>query len=471
LPNWVEAVAWQFAAASLGASVLGINTRYSVHELEHLLDRGDPVGLVLPSEFHALDFQGRLRAAAAVRRGREPWVAVARAAGEVTAFDIGGGAWPAPLPDSRARSATARPVAAGDDLCTYFTTSGSTGAPKLAGHDQAAVVRHARHDAVALGLEPGDAMLCVLPLSGVFGFNTAMATLAAAATCVLEPVFDPETALESMQDTGVSHIIGGDDMLGRIMDAWDDRHPLPRFRRGGIADFEGRSEAVARWAEEKFDARISGLYGSSELFALAAIWPGDLELPDRIRGGGAPVAEDIEVRAVHEETRTPLPAGETGELEFRGYNVIQAYLNSPGAAAAAFDDEGWFRSGDLGFMTGRGHDFVYVCRAGDALRLRGFLVEPAEIEQFLMSHPAVSGARVVGVRAGAGDIAVGFVTLALSSQVEEEELVAFCKERLARFKVPARILVLDEFPVTTGTNGTKIKTAALRERAAEVVQS
>jgi fatty-acyl-CoA synthase len=104
------------------------------------------------------------------------------------------------------------------------------------------------------------------------------------------------------------------------------------------------------------------------------------------------------------------------------------------------------------------------------LRLRGFLVEPAEIEQFLSSHPDVSTAKVVGVSSTSGsDVAVAYVQLVDGAQATSKTLIAFCRERLAPFKVPAYINVIDEFPVTTGPNGTKIRTAELRRWAEQQV--
>ena len=170
------------------------------------------------------------------------------------------------------------------------------------------------------------------------------------------------------------------------------------------------------------------------------------------------------------ESGSICPPGATGELQFQGYNVVNGYLGDPEAERMAFSEDGWFRSGDLGFLLAQPGAFVYTCRAGDALRLRGFLVEPAEIEQFLCSHPAVVAAKVVGVPSpGGSDVAVAYVQLAAGGATSAEELTAFCRDQLAPFKVPAHMNVIDEFPTTTGTNGTKIVTAELRRRAARQV--
>ncbi len=239
LPNWSETVVWEFALAALGAAVLGVNTRYGIDEIAHLLERARPVGVVAPARFLDLDFAGRLQdGLAAAGDVPPPWVALVRAQGEENRgrFDVGGGTWTwSSMPVVNAAAVIDHPPADGKpgDPVNYFTTSGSTGLPKLAGHDQASIATHCVNVATALDMGPGDVFLGVLPLSGVFGFNPAMAMLGVGGACLLEPVFDPELVLGDMEATGVTHAVGGDDMLGRLMDAWhhaagNDRPALRR---------------------------------------------------------------------------------------------------------------------------------------------------------------------------------------------------------------------------------------------------
>ena len=477
LPNWSEMLAWEFALAALGAAMLGVNTRYGVHELAHLLERARPVGVVAPARFLDLDFAGRLHQAYAASSGDPPpWVAVARAQRheDLSRYELGGGAWT--VPSLRPAEQAAYQDAGGlSDPVNYFTTSGSTGLPKLAGHDQASIARHSANVCRALDMRAGDVFLGVLPLSGVFGFNPAMAMLSVGGACLLEPVFDPAVILSDMQAAHVTHAVGGDDMLGRLMDAWQDeadgaRPPLTGLRRGGIADFAGRVAAVVEWAQRDLGAEFSGVYGSSELFSLTSVWPSTLELADRRRGGGVLVSGEISVRAVDPESGSPCPPDTPGELQFQGYNVVCGYLGDPEAMQDAFTADAWFRSGDLGFVLADPDSFVYICRAGDALRLRGFLVEPAETERFLCTHPDVSAAKVVGVRSSQGaEVAAAFVRLEPGATVSEDELVRFCRDELAHFKVPALVTVVDDFPVTSGTNGTKIRADELRRRAQQLI--
>lgn len=490
LPNWSDTVVWQFAASALGAHVIGINTRYNVGEVEHVLRAARPAVVAVAGAFHGLDLFGLLRQAAAAAADdiAAPTVAVVRAPGpeaasepdfDTTAFDLGSGAWVAGTGDAGNASAPATPAtatftAAGhrgdpdDRLAVAFTTSGSTGTPKLAAHRESAIVDHAHADADGMGVRPGDVTLCVLPLSGVFGFNTAMATLAGGAAILMVPVFDPTVTLRTMEGVRVTHIVGGDDLYGRLYDTWQDvGGDLTALRWLGIADFLGRSHQIARWARDEFGALTTGVFGSSEVFSLMLFW--NAHDPESVRwnGGGRPVSAAIAVRIADPYDDSVLPDGEQGELQVFGPNVTDAYLGNPAAATAAFTDDGWFRSGDLAVATGDG-GYTYVCRAGDALRLRGFLVDPAEIEARLAEHRDVQTAKVVGITGPGGYTqAVGFVVPTAHGAATSADLRQWCARSLASFKVPTSVHVIEKMPTTVGGNGTKIRAVELREWAGE----
>lgn len=481
LPNWSDALAWQFAASALGAHVIGVNTRYNVDEVVHVLQRAKPKIVAIAHEFHGLDLLARLREA--VTRADAPVPIVVPVPGpyhrghvDVAPYDLGAGAWTVKgLVDPGAAGETETsaagepgvPPAGADELAVAFTTSGSTGLPKLAAHREAAVEGHARSDARAIGLGPGDVALCVLPLSGVFGFNTAMAAIAGGGTCLFEPVFDAAGTLDDMAAHGVTHIVGGDDMVSRLVDAWAGHPvPLPTLRWVGVADFIGRTRDIAQWTR-RFGARTSGVYGSSEVFALVLLWSDDDPEPRRWLGGGRVVDSVTRVRTADPVSRAVLPPGEQGELQFRGPTVVDAYLGDPEARAGNFTDDGWFRSGDLAEIGADG-GVEYVCRMGDVLRLSGFLVAPAEIEVRLAEHAAVDVAKVVGVRdAGGNTRAIAFVVPAEGAAADPGALRDWCAAGLAKFKVPSEVRIIDEMPTTSGTNGSKIRAATLREWAAQ----
>lgn len=474
LPNWSSTVAWQFAAAAVGAHVIGVNTRYNVTEVRHILEKARPTVLAVAHDFQRLDLIGRARDALATL-GADSAPLVVPVAGPDTELpvelgdqDLGAGV--ARVPDATEDLAPVDPVApAADRLATAFTTSGSTGLPKLAAHREQGVLWHAQTLGRRVGFHPEDVVIGALPYSGVFGFNPYMAALVSGASVLLHPVFDPARLVADMATARATHYFGADDILTRIRQAWA-KNPvdLSSWRMIGIADFEGKSQDIADWAAREFGTTTGGVYGSSELFALMSIRLPEPAEGNQVHGGGPVVSPLIDVRLADPADDTPVGPGEEGELQFRGPNVVDAYLGDSGESAAAFTADGWFRSGDLGRIDDAG-SFVYVCRIGDVLRLKGFLVEPAEIEARLADHGRVHTAKVVGAQSTDGATrAIAFVTLHDDAPpVTPAELSDWCKQTLARFKVPAEIRIIDEMPTTVGTNGTKIKATVLREWAAQ----
>jgi fatty-acyl-CoA synthase len=248
---------------------------------------------------------------------------------------------------------------------------------------------------------------------------------------------------------------------------------LGSLRRGALADFAGLIGPVIERADA-LGARFSGTYGMSEVFSLMSLADWNAPACVRALAGGRVIHPDIEVRVADPQTHEPVAMEATGEIQLRGPNVLAQYLNNPEATAKAFTPDGWFRSGDLGQR--REWGYTYLARMGDSLRLRGYLVNPSEIESVLMLAAGVGGAQVVGVqRPGVGDVAVGFIIPApeagLASLPSEEVLLALCRERIASYKVPARMVALAEFPVINGPNGVKIQKRILRDWAAQLLDS
>ena len=474
LPNsleWLEVIA---GAARSGTPVVGLNTRYRSAELGHVLQRSEAAVLL------TVDDHAGVRAADIVAAaGVDPSLVVVVVGRRSSAWgrlglDVRGWEdWTSPTAGIVATRA-ARP----EDLLIAFTTSGTTGLPKLAVHDQAGVARHALADAAAFDVRAGDRVLIDLPLCGTFGFSSLMEAIGGRATCVLGARFDPADSAHVMATGGVTHCNAGDDMLLRILDTGIVQRSPHRWREGAFANFVNAGRVVARRAEQELGVRLTGVYGMSEVFALLARWPATMPVDRRHRAGGIPVDPALHVRVTDPETGDELPIGADGELGFRGPQVIQRYLGDPAATAAAVGDDGWFSSGDLGRLTVDG-GFEFLARLGDSLRLRGFLVDPAEIEHRLEQHSAVELAQVVGAeRPGRGQVAVAFVRLGhgvdsgeASGHELEAELRAHCAAGIADFKVPARIVAVDDFPAVDGPNGRKILKRELRERAAALVAS
>lgn len=216
--------------------------------------------------------------------------------------------------------------------------------------------------------------------------------------------------------------------------------------------------------------RLAGLYGSSEVQALFSHQNDhDGPLAARAQGGGRPVSSlaEVRVRDVHSEKL--LPHGVSGALEIRAPSQLHEYLGNALATRDAFTEDGFFRSGDLGHTTPDGR-FVFEARMGDALRLGGFLVSPAQIEDVLLEHPSVAACQVVGVGPAADMRAYAFVTCSADSAFNEGAIVGFARQHMARYKVPQRVVCLSAFPTVESANAIKVQKAKLREMAEDIAR-
>lgn len=440
-----------FACAQLGVLVVPISTRYRESDALHVARTARAKMIVVANDFHGLDLVTPARSIARQLDHVQHVLEVTTADCFLAVDDQ--------LPDAPA------PGQPTDALCT-FSTSGTTGHPKLAVHDQASIVQHGRNVARVMDIRPGDVTLSALSLYGVLGFVQTMGALAGRACIVYLRVFKADEAAQAIDHHGVTHLLGSDGIFAPILDA--PGASLASWRRGGFAEFAGMATRVIREAERRLGIPLVGLYGSSECFALTATQPHTLPAEQRALAGGRPIASDIEFRVVDVVSGNALPDGERGELQIRGYNVMSGYLNNADATASAFTADGWFRTGDLAF--GLGDRFIYLSRLKDGLRLRGYLVEPNEIEDILARHPAILDAQVVGVnRVGIGDMAVAFVR-ARDSRPNLDDLYAWCRREAANYKVPSRIVIVDDYPRVDGPNGTKILKNRLRDMADKLME-
>ncbi len=462
LPNVPAWLALYLALGRLGAVAVAVNTRFRALEVADILSRSGAKALAMWPGFKDIDFAGLL-----AEIGEEPLAGLER----VLVYDEG----EAPVPERVAgRPATAvralfeAPPLAEDratpaDPCNIFTTSGTTSKPKFVLHGQGPVTRHARDCVSAFGWDrPGAVSYQATPVCGVFGFSTMMATLAAGAPNVLAPLFTPGEAADAVRRHRVTHFMGTDDMYAGMLSLREELEPFPSLRLCGYALFNPTLEDF----ETKTLARgvpLIGLYGMSEVGALMAVQKIDAPLEDRLAGGGYPVAPEAAVRVRNVETGELCPPGVSGEVEMRCPSLFLRYDGNPEATAAAMTEDGFLRTGDAGRMRADG-SFVYEARMGDTLRLAGFLTAPSEIEAHVETHPSVAGCQVVGVATPRGPRAFAFVRPADDSY-DETELLGWCRETMANYKVPVRAAPIDAFPVTHSANGTKIQKAELRRMA------
>ncbi|MEO4037830.1 long-chain fatty acid--CoA ligase [Micrococcus antarcticus] len=340
-----------------------------------------------------------------------------------------------------------------DDDAVLLYTSGTTGRPKGARLTHTNLRSNAMATATGLGrLGPDDVVFAALPMFHVFGLSVVLngAVFAGAALSLL-PRFVPDGAFQQLQDHGVTFLPGVPTMHGAFL-------AVARARREAgaePADFSrlrlplsgGASMPVEtlRAAEKLYGVPVLEGYGLSENAGACFFNP--VDAPIRPGTVGRPV-DGFEARIVTVDgTVVPEEDLETaGELRIRGEGVMAGYWGRPEDSAAAFDDEGWFRTGDLARRDEAGYVLI-VDRLKDVVIRGGMNVYPREVEEVLYEHPDVVEAAVVGVTdERLGEEVAAFVSVAPGSAVTEDELQAFAAERLARYKQPRTVTIMDGLP-------------------------
>ncbi len=329
------------------------------------------------------------------------------------------------------------------DTAVILYTSGTTGTPKGAELTHANLARNAEIAASLFSLESDAVTLGALPLFHSFGQTCAMnATIAVAGCLTLLPRFDAAKALEIIQRDRVNVFEGVPTMYSAMLNLPDpgsyDTSALRVCASGGAA----LPVELMRGFEATFDCKILEGYGLSETSPVASF-----NHPDRERKAGSigtPIA-GVEMKVVGEQGAS-LPTGEVGEIMIRGHNVMKGYWRNPEATAAAIDDAGWFRTGDMAIVDDDGYFFI-VDRKKDMIIRGGYNVYPREIEEVLYEHPAVREAAVVGLPdPELGEEIGAAVALRADASADADELRDFVRERVAAYKYPRRVWFVDDLP-------------------------
>jgi long-chain acyl-CoA synthetase len=293
-----------------------------------------------------------------------------------------------------------------------------------------------------MGLGPADVVLAALPLSHSFGLNGALlAPLLTGAVAVLLERFAPDEAVAAIRRRQVTVFPGVATMFRRVLD-------LPGLAPGDLGSLRlcvsgaaPCSWALAREWRARTGVRILRGYGMTELFRPISYRAADpTDLPEAI---GRPVP-GVEVCITDDDGRA-LPAGAVGELWIRSPSVMDGYLGAPEETTAVLAG-GWFKTGDLAILRADGYVSIEGRKRERILR-GGYSVSPPEVEAVLHAHPAVAEAAVVGVpHTELGEEVVAFVALRPGAREDPQALVAWCRERLAGFKYPRRITIVDHLP-------------------------
>ncbi len=340
-------------------------------------------------------------------------------------------------------------LTAADDTAVILYTSGTTGRPKGAELTHSNLMMNSLCNKGLMKLVADDVHLLVLPLFHSFGQVVQMnGAVLCGATMVLLPRFDPDAALAAMVKHQVTVFAGVPTMYIAILnlpDA-DQRHDLRAIAasmRVGVSGGAALPVEVLRQFERKFDVTILEGYGLSETSPVATFNQFEFEC---VPGSVGQAIAGVEVRIVDTHDQ-PVAVGEIGEVVIRGHNIMKGYYKRPEATAEAIRN-GWFHSGDLGRMDERGYVYI-VDRLKDMIIRGGFNVYPRELEEVMMSHEAIAQVAVIGVpEPMLGEEVKAVVMLKPGRQASAEELIAWCKERMAAYKYPRHIDIVAAMPMT-----------------------
>ncbi len=349
------------------------------------------------------------------------------------------------------------------DICYILYTSGSTATPKGVTLAHGGVIENGFNIGERQHLTAADRLWLAVPLFWSFGSANAFPAIATHGGCVvLQESFEPGEALELLDRERCSVYYGMAHMARAMLEHPDrPRRGLASMRTGltiGLPeDIEMTMEAVGARG-------LCNVYGSTETYGNCAVTDAHDPLPLRLHTQGRPLP-GTEIRVVHPETRQPLAAGEVGELCVRGH-VTPGYYRAPELDAAAFDREAYFLTGDLGLIGDDGR-VRFRGRLKEMIKTGGINVAPLEVEQVLLQHPNVKQVYVVGVPdRNKDEIVAAVLELHPGATAEADAIVAFCRERLASYKIPTRLVfrTAEELPRTpTG----KINKPRLRQELAQ----
>ncbi|HEV8297658.1 MAG TPA: FadD3 family acyl-CoA ligase [Acidimicrobiales bacterium] len=441
---------WEWPIAAIGghkagAVLIPINTRFRAREAAYVLRKSKAKILFTVTDFLDTDYVAMLRAAEedlpdlreiVVLRGPVPEGCVAFAdflARESQVDDL----------DRADRSASVT----GDDVCHILFTSGTTGAPKGAMLVHRAICKAYLAWSDVVGLREGDRYLIINPFFHAFGLNSGVLACIMKGACNLpQSVFDVPTVMRRVPEDRITMLPGPPAIFQTILN-----HPdLASFDMSTLRLCVTGSAAIpvemiyAMREKLSFQTIVTG-YGLTETSGIATMCRHDDD-PETIARTSGRAIPDVEVRVV-DPANNEVPRGEPGEIVVRGYNVMKGYLDEPEQTAETIDPDGWLHTGDIGVMDERGYIDI-TDRVKDMFIVGGFNAYPAEIENLMLRHPHIGQVAVVGVPdKRMGEVGMAFIVPRTGTHPDPAEIIAWCREEMANFKVPRYIEIVDSFPL------------------------
>lgn len=441
-PNIPEYAIVFHAAALAGGTVTTLNPTYTVEEIEHQLNDSGARYLVTIQLFL------ENAQAAAARSGVDEIFVIGEADGARSFFEL--------------LLADAIPAQVEIDPATHVVvlpySSGTTGLPKGVELTHRNLVANLSQTVPAAEVDEDDVILAVLPFFHIYGMQVLMnGALFHGAKTVTMPRFDVADFLRTIQDYGVTRIAAVPPIVLALA-----KHPMvEEFDLSSLVQVGSGaaplSAEIEQLAAARTGARVVQGYGLTETSPVT-----HTALPASYKSGSIGVlVSNTEVRVVDPETGEDLDVNEPGELWIRGPQVMRGYFNNPQATAASIDEDGWFKTGDIGMVDEDGSWYI-TDRLKELIKYKGFQVAPAELEAVLLTHPSVADAAVIGVPdEEAGEVPKAFIVLEPGKYMTLEDIVAHVSEHLAHYKQPREVEFVEEIPKSLSG---KILRRLLRER-------
>ena len=449
-PEWLYTY---FAAAKIGAAIVGLNVRYRDMELDYMLNQSEASMVVVVNEFGGFDYVKFFD----TFRTKIPTV-------KDFVF-IGDGGFPGSVsydlllaePADKNILEKAKASVSPEDLMIIIYTSGTTGIPKGAAITNKSQLGSAVAQVDHAQMNSDDCLLMILPLNHVGGIScSVLPSLLARAMGILIPFPDLNAVTENARKYTLT-IYGGVPTLYSLLFMTPDFLKLD-FSKVRIAICGGSNSEPALLSQIKevfYNSVVMNLYGLSETSGAVVLSPWESDFDTTVRSIGKPIG-DFQAKVV-DSKGNKLPADEIGELCFKGDALCSGYFRMPEATAESFDKDGWLHSGDMGYIEKDGY-IVLKGRKKEMYIQGGFNVYPAEVENLISKHPKVLLVADIGVPDTVlGEVGRCYIVPRPGTNLMADEIIDYCKGHLADYKVPRQIVFKDALPMTPVGKVMKIK--------------